>query len=68
MSTRQGTVGIIVNPSSGRDIRRLLSRASVFPNGEKINNPPPSSVLSEGAKLTLLGTTEQWAKFNARFD
>ncbi len=30
-------VGIIVNPSSGRDIRRLLARASVFPSGEKIN-------------------------------
>lgn len=30
-------VGIIVNPSSGRDIRRLLARASVFPNGEKVN-------------------------------
>lgn len=31
------SVGIIVNPSSGRDIRRLLARASVFPTGEKIN-------------------------------
>ncbi len=31
------SVGIIVNPSSGRDIRRLLSRASVFPSSEKIN-------------------------------
>ncbi|MEI7772030.1 MAG: hypothetical protein WCI67_18700 [Chloroflexales bacterium] len=30
-------IGIIVNPSSGRDIRRLLSRASVFPTGEKIS-------------------------------
>ena len=37
-------------------------------NGEKINNPPPSTVLAEGAKLTLLGTTEQWGKFNTRFD
>lgn len=31
------SIGIIVNPSSGRDIRRLLSRASVFPSSEKIN-------------------------------
>ena len=37
-------------------------------DGEKINNPPPSTVLPEGAKLTLLGTTEQWGKFNTRFD
>lgn len=53
MSTRQGTVGIIVNPSSGRDIRRLLSRASVFPNGEKIN-----IVLRLLAGLGALGVAE----------
>ena len=29
------SVGIIANPASGRDIRRLTSRASVFPNAEK---------------------------------
>jgi predicted polyphosphate/ATP-dependent NAD kinase len=29
------TVGIIANPSSGRDIRRLISHASVFPTAEK---------------------------------
>jgi predicted polyphosphate/ATP-dependent NAD kinase len=29
-------VGIVVNPSSGRDIRRLLAQASVFPSGEKV--------------------------------
>jgi len=29
------TVGIIANPMSGRDIRRLVARASVFPNAEK---------------------------------
>jgi predicted polyphosphate/ATP-dependent NAD kinase len=28
-------IGIIVNPMSGRDIRRLVAQASVFPNGEK---------------------------------
>ncbi len=31
------TVGIIANPASGRDIRRLVSGASVFDNAEKGN-------------------------------
>ncbi len=31
------TVGIIANPMSGRDIRRLVAQASVFPNAEKTN-------------------------------
>ena len=30
-------IGIIANPMSGRDIRRLVARASVFPNAEKAN-------------------------------
>jgi predicted polyphosphate/ATP-dependent NAD kinase len=30
-----GCVGIIANPMSGRDIRRVTARASVFPNAEK---------------------------------
>lgn len=30
-----GALGIIPNPMSGRDIRRLVSEASVFPNTEK---------------------------------
>ncbi len=30
-----GTVGVIANPASGRDIRRLVSGASVFDNAEK---------------------------------
>jgi hypothetical protein len=29
------TVGVIANPMSGRDIRRLVASASVFPNAEK---------------------------------
>jgi predicted polyphosphate/ATP-dependent NAD kinase len=53
VSAPQATVGIIVNPSSGRDIRRLLSRASVFPNGEKIN-----LVLRLLAGLGALGVVE----------
>jgi predicted polyphosphate/ATP-dependent NAD kinase len=31
------SVGVIANPSSGRDMRRLLAWASVFPTAEKIN-------------------------------
>ena len=31
------TLGIIANPMSGRDIRRLVGQASVFPNAEKTN-------------------------------
>lgn len=31
------TVGILANPMSGRDIRRLVAQASVFPNAEKTN-------------------------------
>lgn len=31
------TVGIIANPASGKDIRRLVAHGSVFDNGEKIN-------------------------------
>ncbi len=30
-------VGIIANPSSGKDIRRLVARGSVFDNNEKVN-------------------------------
>lgn len=31
------TVGVVANPASGRDIRRLVARASVFPTAEKTN-------------------------------
>ncbi len=31
------TVGIIVNPASGKDIRRLVAFGSVVPNSEKVN-------------------------------
>ena len=31
------SVGIIANPASGKDIRRLVARASVFGNNEKVN-------------------------------
>ena len=32
-----GTIGIIANPASGKDIRRLVAGASVFDNNEKQN-------------------------------
>ena len=31
------SVGIVANPASGRDVRRLVARASVFPLAEKCN-------------------------------
>lgn len=35
--TRRGSVGIIANPASGKDIRRLVAHGSTFDNNEKIN-------------------------------
>lgn len=37
MSCTVPVVGIIANPASGRDIRRLTAHASVFPTAEKAN-------------------------------
>ncbi|ALM76454.1 ATP-NAD kinase family protein [Thermococcus barophilus] len=34
---KKATVGIIANPESGRDIRRLIAHASVFDNMEKVS-------------------------------
>ncbi|MCC6791358.1 MAG: NAD(+)/NADH kinase [Thermomicrobiales bacterium] len=34
---RTGSVGIIANPASGKDIRRLVAHGSTFDNNEKIN-------------------------------
>lgn len=36
-SSSTAALGIIANPASGRDIRRLTSRALVFPTVEKVN-------------------------------
>ena len=33
----EAMVGVVANPLSGRDIRRLTTRASVFPTAEKAN-------------------------------
>lgn len=49
------SVGIIANPSSGRDMRRLLGWASVSPTSEKIN-----TVLRLLAGLGALGVAEAW--------
>ncbi len=46
------TVGVIANPASGRDIRRLTSYASVFPTAEKAN-----MVVRLLAGLGMLGVT-----------
>jgi predicted polyphosphate/ATP-dependent NAD kinase len=35
--TSGSVLGIVANPMSGRDIRRLVAQASVFPNAEKTN-------------------------------
>jgi len=34
---RNGSVGVIANPASGKDIRRLVAHGSTFDNNEKIN-------------------------------
>lgn len=34
---RDPAIGVVVNPLSGRDIRRVVAQASVFPNAEKAN-------------------------------
>jgi predicted polyphosphate/ATP-dependent NAD kinase len=35
--TGEVTIGVVANPASGRDIRRLVAGASVFPTAEKAN-------------------------------
>jgi len=37
MNKNINSVGIIANPASGRDIRRLVAHGSVFDNAEKVN-------------------------------
>lgn len=37
MNENINSVGIIANPASGRDIRRLVAHGSVFDNAEKVN-------------------------------
>lgn len=37
LTSHTATIGIVANPASGRDIRRLTAKASVFPTAEKAN-------------------------------
>lgn len=48
-------VGVIANPASGRDMRRLLGWASVFPTAEKVH-----VVLRLLAAMGSLGVQEAW--------
>ncbi len=57
---RVGPIGIVCNPASGKDIRRLTARASVFDNQEKLveaygrhgaqKTVPPPRTLSEATE------------------
>jgi predicted polyphosphate/ATP-dependent NAD kinase len=55
------TVGVIANPASGRDIRRLTTHASVFPTAEKANMVvrllAGLGMLGDGRVLTLRDKT-----------
>lgn len=53
-----GTVGVVVNPLSGRDIRRLVAHASVFPNAEKANMVQRlfTSLKAVGVERVLMST------------
>jgi predicted polyphosphate/ATP-dependent NAD kinase len=51
-------VGIVANPLSGRDIRRLVTQASVFPTAEKANmiQRMLTALAAVGVDRVLLGT------------
>lgn len=49
------SVGVIVNPASGRDVRRLLGWASVYPSSEKVH-----VVLRLLAAMGSLGVADAW--------
>ena len=57
------TVGVIANPMSGRDIRRLVASASVFPNAEKasmdLTLPRRHRLEAEHARLAPLALKQQ---------
>lgn len=63
-----GSLAGVTLAESGIGALTGLIVLSLEANGEKINNPSPTTVLPENAKLTLLGTTDQWSEFNSRFD
>jgi predicted polyphosphate/ATP-dependent NAD kinase len=51
-------VGVVANPLSGRDIRRLVTQASVFPTAEKANmiGRMLTALAAVGVHRVLLGT------------
>jgi predicted polyphosphate/ATP-dependent NAD kinase len=51
-------VGVVANPLSGRDIRRLVTQASVFPTAEKANmiQRMLTALAAVGVHRVLLGT------------
>jgi predicted polyphosphate/ATP-dependent NAD kinase len=51
-------VGVVANPLSGRDIRRLVTQASVFPTAEKANmiQRMLTALAAVGVQRVLLGT------------
>ena len=50
-SDRLNTIGIIVNPASGKDIRRLVSHAMVIDNNEKLNIVKRIILAAQGAGI-----------------
>jgi len=46
------TIGIIANPASGKDIRRLVSHATVVDNNEKVNIVKRIILAAQGAGVT----------------
>ncbi|MDI9682651.1 hypothetical protein QM334_38610, partial [Burkholderia cenocepacia] len=50
------TVGVIANPASGRDIRRLTTHASVFPTAEKANMIARSSSVAMPVRSRSVST------------
>ena len=53
--SQPSSIGVIVNPSAGRDVRRLVSWASVVPHAEKVN-----TVLRLLAAGACLGLERAW--------
>jgi predicted polyphosphate/ATP-dependent NAD kinase len=51
-------VGIIANPASGKDIRRLVAYGSVFDNNEKVNSPALSNLF--GVSNSNNGGGSKW--------
>jgi len=55
---KRATVGIIANPESGRDIRRLVAHASVFDNMEKVSIVERLLILIWELMMVVVGILE----------